>query len=93
MLKDDKGIPFEIKIKQALYVPDCPMRLICPQQLIAQTGNSDDIFGIKGKEAALRLGDHTVTIPYNEGNNLPILMTEPGIKRYSNFICHECTPL
>ena len=32
-LKDDSGNDVRVRIKNALYIPQCPVRLICPQQL------------------------------------------------------------
>ena len=91
-IKDDDGNDVRIEIKDALYVPECPVRLICPQQMTAQTKNPQDLFGIKGNQAVLQIGEHTITIPYNEESNLPIIKTEPGCTRYKNFMCIECKP-
>ena len=92
-LKDTKGKTFILRIENALYVPRCPARLICPQQVAAQAETIDGITSglkIEGEHATLTHNGHTVIIPYDESNNLPMLATEPGVTRYANFICREC---
>ena len=92
-LQDDNGNDVQIEIKEALYVPDCPVRLVCPQQIAAQSNNTNDMFGIKGDHAILLIGSQRITIPYDEESNLPIIKTQPGCARYRTFLCHECTPV
>jgi len=91
---DDKGETLTIRIEGVLYVPHCPARLICPQQLITQSNKrketTDDSFSIELHDSVLTYEGHRITIPYADGNNLPILMTEPGIKTYTNYLCREC---
>ena len=89
-LCDDKSNPFCIRIERTLYVPDCPVRLLCPQQLIDQTGGPDDGLHISGRQAILQYNGHTLTVPHDKINNLPIVVCEPGIKRFANFVCREC---
>ena len=92
-LKDTKGKIFILRIENALYVPRCPARLICPQQVAAQAETVNGITSglkIEGGHATLTHNGHTVIIPHDESNNLPMLATEPGVTRYANFVCREC---
>ncbi len=46
---NNTGNHFIACIKNALYVPDSPVQLICPQQMIDQTNSSKDDLLIRGK--------------------------------------------
>jgi len=90
VIKADDGENFVIRIENVLWVPDAPVRLVCPQQLIDQTEEEHDSFAIQGKTALLTYKGRTLTIPYDEGNNLPIVVTEAGTRQYANYLCREC---
>ena len=83
---DDSGVPFEIEIPEVLYVPDCPVRLLCPQQ-IARCGphRGHDGFFIGGEDTMFFYGNHCMTISYHPTNNLPMVSTAPGFENFSAF--------
>ena len=91
---NDDGATVTMRIDGVLYVPGCPARLICPQQLISQSNKrkatTSDTYSIELNESVLRYEGNQITIPYADGNNLPILVTEPGMKTYTNYLCREC---
>ena len=89
-LKDDSGNDVRVRIKNALYVPQCPVRLICPQQLADQTGDPDDGLHLAGSRAILHHNGCILTIPYDARSNLPCVIANPGVTRYAHWLCREC---
>ena len=89
-LRDDSGNVVVVRIENVLYVPQCPVRLICPQQVADQTGDPDDGLHLKGSHATMHHNGHILTIPYGSGSNLPTVMSNPGVTRYANWACREC---
>ena len=90
MLTDDSGNDVRIRIENALYVPQCPVRLICPQQLADQTGDPDDGLHLSGSRATLHHNGQTLTIQYDARSNLPCTIANPGVTRYAHWLCREC---
>jgi len=89
---NDSGATQTLCLRNCLYVPDCVVRLICPRQIGAETGNPAD--GLYATQAATTLivhGQHT-TIKYDTLSQLPILFTKPGIQSFINYTdtLHAC---
>ena len=86
---DDQNRPFKVKLKDVLYVPDCPQRLLCPQQLAVCSPNpKTDGFFLGASGMVLVYGAFRKTLPYHPDSNLPILTTAPGFENFQAF-CAE----
>ncbi len=74
-IKDDDGNTIILHVSNALYVPQVPMCLLCPQQIAQQTGKEHDGFRAEAKFGTLTYDGFVRTIPYNGRNGLPIIFT------------------
>jgi len=68
-----------------LYVPDCAVRLICPREIGAVTGNSADGLYATHPGTLLVVDGQPTTVKYDNLTPLPILFTKPGITTYLQF--------
>ena len=82
---DDDDAPFQITLDDVLYVPKCPVRLLCPQQVAAASGNQHRFFTLYGDNVIMNYDGHRKTIQYHSVNNLPMLTTAPGFNNYDAF--------
>jgi hypothetical protein len=64
-----------LKIQNALYVPNCPMNLLSPQQLAQQTQCLGDGFNALANVGLLRFSGHHRTVLLEPSSNLPIFHT------------------
>jgi hypothetical protein len=71
----DSGTNVTLQIRNALYVPSCPMHLLSPQQLARQTKCSGDGFNALAHIGCLRFAGHYRTVLIEPSSNLPILHT------------------
>jgi hypothetical protein len=71
----DSGTNVTLQIRNALYVPSCPMHLLSPQQLVRQTKCSGDGFNALAHIGCLRFAGHYRTVLIEPSSNLPILHT------------------
>jgi len=72
-------------LRNCLYVPDCAVRLTCPRQIGAVTGNPNDGLYVTAPGTVLVVeGKHT-TIKYDSLSQLPVMFTKPGISSYIQF--------
>ena len=91
MIKTISNKIIPIIIKDTLYVPDLPVRLISPQQLAKQSTNLDDECSLRPDRVKLVHNGHTFSIPYHSTSNLPILHTVPQAKKANHHIqSHLC---
>ena len=80
----------ELLIEDMLYVPDCPSRLLCPQQLLEQLNIGfhidKDEDNINACWLSIPIGSESVKFPLhlNPRTNLPMLSTAPGISSCSD---------
>lgn len=73
------GTELEIIITNALFVPDCPMNLLSPQQVAQQTARDGDGFHAQAGGGMLTVGGRTRYVPYSATSRLPILHTASTI--------------
>ena len=85
-LTTDKGDPITLLIHDALYVPDSPVRLLCPQQIIRQHKHLHTTFTMAEDTAYLKLGKDIINIPLNIQNNLPMITTNPGCECFTAYL-------
>jgi len=74
-IQDDSGNEIDLFIKVALYVPSAPMGLLCPQQIVQQTGTSGDGFQALAHARLLQFQGYRRTISYEQHTCLPIFHT------------------
>ena len=95
-IEDDLGQTHRLRVKNAFYVPQSPLNLLCPQQWAAQR---TEIHGVEDEphfrtNATYSLltwngGQSTLTVPHDASNNLPLWRTAPGFHQAAAFICKE----
>jgi transposase InsO family protein len=82
---NDAGETQELLLRNCLHVPSCAVRLICPRQIGATTGNSADGFYVTHTSTTLIVNGSPTTINYDTISQLPILFTKPGITSFLAF--------
>jgi hypothetical protein len=82
-IRDDNNTEIDLYIKDALYVPNAPMGLLCPQQIAQQTQHQGDGFNALSAHGILTFEGYTKTIPYDLKCRLPIMNTIDGIRAYT----------
>jgi len=70
---DNDGHNIILHISDALYVPNIPICLLCPQQVAKQTGLANDGFIAGGAHGTFTYDGFTRTVPYNGQNGLPLI--------------------
>jgi hypothetical protein len=92
MDKDDNTI--DIIIRDALYVPDAPMCLLCPQQLALKTVKDGDFFNALEQHGFLAVGGFKSIVQYDRHNNLPIFRTHvPNPNAFSSTTAAPVIPV
>jgi hypothetical protein len=81
---DDKGELLHITIPDVLYVPTCPVRLICPRQLLAAF-KQPATCNITTTSITITTNTQTLTVPYDATSRLPILWTSEHPQAYLHF--------
>ena len=69
------GVDIHITAHDAIYVPECPVCLLSPQQVAQQTETVGDGFNAKAPSGILQIGGYQHIITYNQKSSLPILYT------------------
>ena len=82
--RDDRGEPLHITIPDTLYVPTCPVRLICPRQLLAAF-KQPATCEITTTSITITTNTQTLTVPYDATSRLPILWTSEYPQAYLNL--------
>jgi hypothetical protein len=82
---NDAGQTQILLLRNCLYVPDCAVRLICPREIGAVTGNSADGLYATHLGTLLVVNGQPTTVKYDNLSQLPILFTKPGITTYLQF--------
>ena len=81
-LPNDNGTTTSVTIPNVLYVPDCPTRLLCPRQLLHHLDDPEATMQVTTAAVKLIFRGSSITIPYDEHLNIPILSTAPGTSSY-----------
>jgi hypothetical protein len=102
---NDLGQPQTLILHNCLYVPQCPVRLLCPRQIGAETGISGDGFNSLHPRPVLTVNGIPTTLHYDSISKLPVLYTNPGITSYQKYLagfssttaesssaCDQCLP-
>jgi hypothetical protein len=89
-IRDDDGHEIDLHVHNALYVPEAPMGLLCPQQIAMQTKRPGDGFNALAQAGILTVEGYKRSIPYDPRCRLPILHTIDGATCY--MALHGDTP-
>jgi hypothetical protein len=68
----DNGEIVALPLKNVLYVPECPVRLLCPRHLAENTDIPTDGFTAKRGNGILTIENSPITVSYNSQTGLPI---------------------
>jgi len=82
---NDSGVMQTMTIPDALFVPKCTARLLCPRQLGHSTGNHTDGFQSLCDKGILTYQGQQTTVSYEPLSQLPMLYTAPGIDTFQRF--------
>ena len=82
-IEDDQGMIHKIKINDAYYCSQAPLRLLCPQQWAAQREKQfgpdhNTSFTTNAHYSRLKWSEFTLTVPHDDKTNLPLWRTAPG---------------
>ena len=82
-IEDDQGMIHKIKINDAYYCSQAPLRLLCPQQWAAQREKQlgpdhNTSFTTNAHYSRLRWSEFMLTVPHDDKTNLPLWRTAPG---------------
>jgi len=83
--QNDSNEHQQITLNQCLYVPQCSVRLLCPQQIENTTGFPDYGLNATASVPVLTVIGKRTTLRYDPTSNLPLLFTAPGITSYRRF--------
>ena len=83
---NDHGQIVPITIRDVQYVPELPMRLLSPQQLLQQDEDPNRYFSLYPACAILRWDWNIIRVPYDSNSFLPIMHTAEGNRRYQAFM-------
>jgi hypothetical protein len=90
--KDDNTI--DIIIRDALYVPNAPMCLLCPHQLALKTGKEGDGVNALAQHGVLTIRGFKSIVQYDRHNNLPIFRTHvPNPKAFDSTTATSVIPV
>jgi hypothetical protein len=74
-IMDTEENNLDVVIRDALYVPNAPMCLLCPQQLSLKTGKEGYGFNALAHHGIITIEGFSSIIQYDRHNNLPIFRT------------------
>ena len=82
-IEDDLGMKHQIKVNNAYYCSQAPLRLLCPQQWAAQREkhlgpDHNTKFTTTAHFSRLQWSEYCLTVPHDDATNLPLWRTAPG---------------
>ena len=88
---DDTGETIQLRCRDAIHVPSLTVRLVSPQQIMQQDEHMNTEAIIQANSLLFKWDGHIKFIPYNSESNLPVLVTAPGSKLATAYICKHFT--
>ena len=90
---NDNGDTQTLLLHNCLYVPHCPVCLLCPCQIGSETNFPGDGFNSLYPRQILTIHGIPTTLHYDTISKLPVLYTNPGITSYTKYLAHlSCKP-
>jgi hypothetical protein len=86
---NDDGALETLNLKYCLYVPQCTARLLCPRQLGASFGHTNDGFNSTLNHGTLTSHGRPTTIQYDTVTKLPILYTASGMTSFYRYCAKQ----
>jgi len=86
-ITDNEGNKITLYVSDALYAPNIPICLLCPQQVAKQTNNPQDRFNAGGLFGSLTYEGFVRTVPYNGRNGLPLIFADAPMSHASSTTC------
>jgi len=83
LFTDNEGNKIKLYVSDALYVPNIPICLLCPQQVAKQTNNPQVWRSIW----YLTYDGFVQTVPYNRRNGLPLIFVNAPMSNASSTTC------
>ena len=85
-IEDDLGMTHQVKIDDAYYCSQAPLRLLCPQQWAAQREKQigpdhNTTFVTQAHFSRLTWSEYTLTVRHDAKTNLPLWRTAPGYRK------------
>jgi len=84
----DDNTSISVHLHNVLYVPDCPICLLCPRHIAETTGHALDGFNSLCDYDILTIRGSPITVPYNALNGLPVITSAAGVASYTCFAAH-----
>jgi hypothetical protein len=82
----DDGSLINLSLDNVLFIPACPVRLLCPRHVAENTASPMDGFTSHHDHGILTIHNKRITVPYNEHTGLPLIFTASGCSRYQVFL-------
>jgi hypothetical protein len=92
-IMDTEEKTLDVIIRDALYVRNAPMCLLCPQQLAHQTGKEGYGFNALAHHGILTIEGFSIIIQYDRHKNLPIFRTQLPHPKAFNLSTAPAVPL
>jgi transposase InsO family protein len=89
--RNDADKEKSLLLRRCLHVPQCSVRLLCPQQIGVMTGFPNDGFHATSAKPTLIVQGKSTTIAYDMTSNLPLIFTTPGISSFKRFHANVST--
>lgn len=80
------GSSVTISLDNVLFVPACPVCLLCPRHVAESTGIATDGFNSQHDGGFLTIQDKRILIPYYEQTGSPMVTTSAGCAWYQAFV-------
>jgi hypothetical protein len=82
----DDSSKVSIQLPNVLFVPDCPVCLLCLRHVTEHSGGPSDGFNALRDHGILTIQGRTITVPYQQSSGLPYIHSAPGITAFRTFL-------
>lgn len=82
----DDSSKVSIQLPNVLFVPDCPVSLLCLRHVTEHSGGPSDGFNALRDNGILTIQGRTITVPYQQSSGLLYIHSAPGITAYRTFL-------
>jgi len=87
----DDSSKVSIQLPNVLFVPDCPVCLLCLRHVTEHSGGPSDGFNALRDHGILTIQGRTITVPYQQSSGLPYIHSaDKSIANAPDPICKAC---